>query len=155
MTNIRIRQARSGDWSKLEILVAGLCRYHGDQHKLTRTQFDSMAIGDDAPVTVLVAETEDGILAGFVAGFHLYRFEAGMVVFEIQNLFVAEEFRRQRIGEVLMISIMAEARRKKDAKAFALGALNWNDAAIEFYKQMGFAANPKSGDTTRLIRKEA
>jgi hypothetical protein len=73
MTNIRIRPARSGDWAQLEILVAGICQFHGDTHGLTRSQFDNFAIGDHAPVTVLVAESEDGILAGFVAGFAIYR----------------------------------------------------------------------------------
>lgn len=138
MTNIRIRPARSGDWSQFENLVAGICSFHGDQHGLTRAQFDIYAIGDNAPVTVMVAETEDGILAGFVAGFPVYHFHAGKTIFEIQNIFVAEEFRRQRIGEVLMISIMQAARRKDNAAAFKLGALNWNETALEFYKQLGF-----------------
>ncbi len=138
MTNIRIRPVRSGDWSQFEILVAGICNFHGDQHGLTRAQFDSYAIGDNAPVTVMVAETEDGILAGFVAGFPVYNFHAGKTIFEIQNLFVSEQFRRQRIGEVLMMSIMQAARRKDHAASFKLGALNWNETALEFYKQLGF-----------------
>ncbi len=155
MVNIRVRAARSGDWNKLETLIAGLCRYHGDQHKLTRTQFDNMTMGENAPVIVMVAETEDGILAGFVAGFFLYRFQEGLVAFEIQNLFVAETFRRNRIGEVLMISVMREARRRNDVGAFALGALNWNEAALEFYKQLGFEPNLRAADSVRLVRRTA
>ena len=137
-TKIKIRPVRSGDWAQFEMLVAGICGFHGDTHGLTRAQFDSYAIGENAPVTVMVAETEDGILAGFVAGFPVYHFHEGKTIFEIQNLFVAEPFRRQRIGEVLMIYIMQSARRKDNAASFKLGALNWNETALEFYKQLGF-----------------
>ncbi len=150
MTNIRIRPVRSGDWSQFETLVAGICQFHGDQHGLTRAQFDSFAIGENAPVTVLVAETEDGILAGFVAGFPVYNFHDGRTIFDIQNLFVAEPFRRQRIGEVLMMSIMQIARRKVEAAAFRLGTLNWNATALEFYKQLGFAERTDTAGTKYL-----
>lgn len=155
MTNIRIRPARSGDWSQLEKLVAGICQHHGDQHGLTRAQFDAFATGDNAPVTVLVAETEDAQLAGFVAGFAIYDFHMGQVKFEIHNLFVDEAFRRQRIGEVLMINIMQAARKKHEAVRFGLGALDWNKEALEFYKQLGFAPSQNAKETLRLSRQAA
>lgn len=149
---IRVRPVAQDDWAQFEILLAGICRYHGDQHALTREQFNSLAMGDAAPVTVLVAETEEGILAGYVAGFALYTLQQGETSFEIQNLFVAEEFRRQHIGEVLMISIMQAARRKHGSQSFRLGALKWNEAALEFYRQLGFVPNTKAQDTARLVR---
>lgn len=156
MTNIRIRPARSGDWSQLEMLVAGICSFHGDKHGLTRSQFDDLATRENAPVNVLVAETEEGALVGFVAGFAIYSFQEGRTNFEIQNLFVAENFRRQRIGEVLMINIMQLARRLHGTGViFRLGALNWNEAALEFYKQLGFGPSPNVAGTTILIKKTA
>lgn len=155
MTNIRIRPVRSGDWAQFETLVAGICSFHGDKHGLTRTQFDDFATREHAPVTVMVAETEEKVLVGFVAGFAIYSFQEGRTNFEIQNLFVAEEFRRQRIGEVLMMTIMQSARRRHGDVIFRLGALNWNAAALEFYKQFGFAPNLKASDTTILIKKTA
>ena len=155
MTNIRIRPVRSGDWLKLEILVAEICKFHGDKHGLTRAQFDDFATRDNAPITVLVAETEQGVFAGFVAGFPIYSFQAGKTMFEIQNLYVAEEFRRQRIGEVLMINIMQSARRKCGKVGFKLGALNWNEGALEFYKQLGFIPNPNPRESIKLVREIA
>lgn len=155
MTPIRIRPARSGDWAQLETLVAGICRYHGDKHALTRAQFDDFATQENAPVTVLVAETEEGVLTGFVAGFPIYSFQAGKTIFEIQNLYVAKEFRRQRMGEVLMMSIMQTARRRYGNVSFKLGALNWNKAALAFYHEMGFTTKTTSDDTIKLIRESA
>ena len=155
MTNIRIRPARSGDWSQLETLVAGISSFHGDKHGLTRSQFDNFAIGEHAPVTVLVAETEEGLLAGFVAGFAIYSFQEGRTNFEIQNLFVAENFRRQRIGEVLMMNIMQSARRRHGPLTFRLGALKWNETALKFYEQMGFVPSTRSLDNTVMIKKTA
>jgi GNAT superfamily N-acetyltransferase len=152
MIHIRIRPARSGDWSQFEPLVAGLCQFHGDQHGLTRAQFDDFTTRDDAPVTTLVAETESGILAGFAAGFATYDFHNGQTAFEIHDLFVAETFRRQRIGEILMTSIMQAARRKHGDVSFKLGAVNWNAPAIEFYKQLGFEQRAPTHDTIRLVR---
>jgi ribosomal protein S18 acetylase RimI-like enzyme len=155
VTNIKIRPVRSGDWLKFETLVAGICAFHGNKHGLTRSQFDDFATRENAPVTVLVAETEDSILAGFVAGFPNYSFQAGKTIFEIQNLYVAEEFRRQRIGEVLMMNIMQSARRKCGEVTFKLGARGWNEGALEFYKQLGFIPSPNSRETVKLIRDSA
>ena len=155
MTNLKIRPARSGDWPQLETLVAEISKFHGDTHGLTRATFDDFATRENAPVTVMVAETEDKLLVGFVAGFAIYDFHMGKTKFEIHNLFVHENFRRQRIGEVLMIHIMQVARRKLGAVRFGLGALNWNKEALEFYKQLGFAPNESAKDTLRLFREGA
>lgn len=142
MVAIRIRPVRSGDWSQFEKLVAGICAFHGDSHQLTRLQFDELAARENAPVTVLVAETEDGDLAGFAAGFAIYNFHDGQTLFEIQNLFVAEHYRRQRIGESLMVALMQFARHHHRAAGFKIGALKWNDAAIAFTGKWGLALTP-------------
>jgi GNAT superfamily N-acetyltransferase len=152
MTAIRVRPARSGDWAQFEGLVAGICLFHGDQPGLTRARFDALACGENAPILTLVAETEDGILAGFVAGFPVFEFQQGKAGFQVQNLFVAEAFRRERIGEVLMLSIMQQARRLCKAEVFKLGAEDWNEGAINFYKQLGFAENTNAKKDVRLIR---
>lgn len=154
-TAIKIRPVRSGDWAQFENLIAGICRYHGDTHGLTRVQFDKMAVGMNAPVTTLVAETTDGTLAGFVAGFTVFHFHQGERCFEIQNLYVAENFRRQRIGEVLMLNIIDTAKHKHGAAKFKIGALNWNETAVQFYKQLGFNENTHSKDTIRLTKEVA
>ncbi len=149
---INIRAVRSGDWAKFETLVAGICRAHNDTHGLTRASFDAFAVGPGAPMIVLVAETEQGILAGYVAGHPVYSFQEGLTIFEIQNLYVVPEFRRNRIGEVLMIRIIQDAGRKHGATRFKLGARSWNREAIEFYKQLGFSESTLSKDTIRLTR---
>jgi|GEM_PF-998989 len=151
-TPMRIRSVRSGDWTQFEILVAGICGYHGDKHGLTRPQFDNFATRENAPVIVLVAETENGILAGFVAGYPVYSFQAGKTSFDIQNLYIADDFRRQRIGEVLMMGIMQAAQRKYGEVTFQLGALPWNEPALEFYKQMGFTPPLNSRGTIHLVK---
>lgn len=152
VTPIRIRSAQGDDWPQLECLVAGICRYHGDTSALTRDTFFDFALRDNAPMIVLVAETEDGILAGFAAGFPRFDFPQGQTLFEIHNLFVLDSFRRQRIGEVLMIGTMQAARQKFGNVRFGLGALRWNATALEFYKQLGFTPNDRSAETIRLVR---
>lgn len=149
---IKIRPVRSGDWVKFETLVAGICGHHGDKHGLTRRQFDMLAIGDDAPVTVLVAETVEGILAGYVAGQPHFRFQQGVVGFDIQNLYVAPELRRNRSGEVLMITIIQTAQKRHGATTFKLGAQAWNADAIAFYRQLGFNEKYRTKETIFLNR---
>lgn len=141
MTHIHIRPTRSGDWAQLEGLVAGICQHHGDTHKLTRAQFDALATKPNAPMIVLVAETLEGVLAGYVAGFAIFSFQEGAVKFEVQNLFVREEFRGHKIGELLMTHIMQMARDKHKATLFRLSAHTTNDNAINFYRHIGFIEN--------------
>lgn len=152
MLNIRIRNARSGDWAQLELLIAGLCQAHGDKHGITRKVFDDMVCRESAPVTLLVAETQEGILAGYVCGFAMYEFHSGRTKFRIQNLFVAEKFRRNRIGEALLLTIQNEAREKLGAIAFGIGVENWNTAALSLYKQLGFVENEYAKTSTILVR---
>ncbi|OIN86873.1 MAG: hypothetical protein AUJ12_04490 [Alphaproteobacteria bacterium CG1_02_46_17] len=152
MLTIKIRTARSGDWSQLEPLIAGLCQVHGDKHGITRKQFDDMVCRSNAPVILLVAETPEGILTGYVCGFMMYEFHSGKNRFRIQNLFVAEPFRRNRIGEALLLSIQREAREKLHAQGFGIGVENWNDAVLTLYKQMGFSENENAKNSTMLIR---
>ncbi len=152
MLNIRIRNARSGDWAQLELLIAGLCQAHGDKHGITRKSFDDMVCSENAPVTLLVAETQEGVLAGYVCGFAIYEFHSGITKFRIQNLFVAEEFRRNRIGEALLLTIQNEAKDKHNAQGFGIYAENWNTAALNLYKQLGFKESDSQRKSTGLVR---
>ena len=154
MLAIRIRSARSGDWTKLEPLIAGLCRAHGDEHGITRAQFDKLVCAPEAPVTLLVAENDDGRIAGYVCGFPIYEFHSGKTKFRIQNIFVAAEFRRNRIGEALLISIQNKARNQFGAEGFGLGVENGNIAAISLYRQMGFSESDRAKNST-LLSKDA
>ena len=122
MLAIRIRAARSGDWARLETLIAGICRYHGDTIGLKRPQFDALVCADNAPMIVLVAETAEGIFAGYVAGYAMYEFQSGQTNFNIQNLYVAEEFRRQRVGETLLVAIVREARQRFPVQRIGIGS---------------------------------
>lgn len=152
MLTIRIRAARSGDWAQLEPLVAGICRAHGDQYGLKRQQFDAWVCADHAPMIVLVAETPEGILAGYVAGFAVHEFHSGKTNFNIENLFVAKPFRRKRIGEALMISIMRAAREKYDTNGIRISAENWNENALTLYRQLGFSEPQHGRPSTRLFK---
>lgn len=152
MLAIRIRSARSGDWTKLEPLIAGLCRAHGDKHGISRMQFDKLVCAPDAPVVLLVAENEDGRIAGYVCGFPIYEFHSGKTKFRIQNIFVDEPFRRNRIGEALLISIQNKAREQLGAESFGLGVENWNNAALSLYRQLGFTENDRAKNSTILSK---
>jgi ribosomal protein S18 acetylase RimI-like enzyme len=155
MPSIRIRPARSGDWLQLEKLVAGIAEFHGESHKLTRARFDELACGANPFVLVLVAETEDGTLAGYVAGFPIFEFHNGRSGFQVDNLYVCDNFRRERVGESLMLFLIQAAREKYQSERFKLGAKEWNSVAICFYKQMGFEENPQSSESVILRREFA
>lgn len=152
MLTMTIRPARSGDWTQLEPLIDGLCRVHGDKSGLTRRQFDMWVCRDSAPMTVLVAETEGGIIAGYVSGFALHEFHAGLTHFSIENLYVIEPMRRKRIGESLLLSIIEVARKKHEACRIRIAAESWNDTALGLYRELGFIENAAQRPTTRLFR---
>lgn len=139
MIPIRIRPVRSDDWSQFETLVSSITEFHKETHGLTQARFEELTCGHQEPrVLALVAETEDGSLAGYVCGFPIFSFHKGRAGFQVDNLYVSSSFRRNRIGEALMLAVIERAKEIYRAEVFKLGVLDWNTAAIDLYKQLGF-----------------
>jgi ribosomal protein S18 acetylase RimI-like enzyme len=89
------------------------------------------------PSTLLIVAEADGELAGFVA-LHVQnlveRDEPGC---EVAGLVVAERFRRQGIGELLMEAVENEAR-KRGGRYLVLNTAHRRADAHAFYEALGY-----------------
>ncbi len=94
-------------------------------------EYAALFARDTPKRVVLVAEQAQGRVAGFVVA------RCAAEEWEIENVVVEEEFRRQGIGRSLIEELLAEARRRGVA-AILLEVRESNAAALGLYKKLGF-----------------
>ncbi len=91
--------------------------------------------------SIFIAETDDKLAAGFI----LIKKCDNCGHYEVDQLFVKEEFRSQKVGKGLMQLAIEEA--KKDGMPIELEVYKSNAHAIKFYENLGFT---ESGVLMRL-----
>ena len=77
----------------------------------------------------------DGKAAGYVIFYNFYSSFAGPGLF-LEDIYVRETFRGKGVGKALMAEIARIALRE-GFKAMRWEVLDWNQAAIDFYKKLG------------------
>lgn len=83
-------------------------------------------------ITVYVAETEDKVVIGYL----LLKNCVHCGHFEVDQLFVKEQYRNQKVGNGLMDLAIDEA--KREDKPLMLEVYKTNSKAIRFYEKLGF-----------------
>jgi GNAT superfamily N-acetyltransferase len=73
---------------------------------------------------------------GFVLFFHNYSTFLGRPGLYIEDLFVAEEYRRRGFGRALF-SHVARLAKERECGRLEWSVLDWNEAAIQFYRKLG------------------
>lgn len=89
------------------------------------------AIFDSAPRRVAILIEADAIAGFIVAG-------AFASEWEIENIVIAENVRRQGLGRLLLLDLLDRARREK-ARSVFLEVRDSNSAAKRLYESVGFA----------------
>jgi len=79
---------------------------------------------------------KDGEAVGMALYFFAYYTWVGKTLY-LDDLYVKEKYRGNKIGSLLMQKMMDVAKEEK-CKRLRLQVLHWNDKAIEFYKKSGF-----------------
>lgn len=128
--NIQARRAVSADGSAIFECAKRLATSFVVQEHAFASVFSELLASPQA--CLLVAEVDAQII-GYVLGFDHYTFYANGRVAWVEEIFVAEEFRRHRIGDRLMQGIEAWAR-QREAKLVALATRR----AAHFYKALGY-----------------
>jgi ribosomal protein S18 acetylase RimI-like enzyme len=82
----------------------------------------------------------DGAPVGFAAYYLAYSTNRTAWSIHLQDIFVRESHRGQRIGAHL-IRALAEVAKRHGYEAVELEVLTWNDGAREFYESHGFTVN--------------
>lgn len=143
MTTVLIRPARRDDVPALADLIEEIERFYGavDIQPLAerRTQTEEALFGAPPLAHALVAETEDGTLAGLAAYSFLWPATNATHSLFLKELYVRESVRQQGVGARLMAELRGIA-----AARPGCGRMEWmtdstNPSARRFYKSLGFA----------------
>lgn len=134
---INIRKATAEDVDVLYDLIIGIAQYH-DQEKFVLTDKKELlksGFSDSPRFGALIAEFNDKI-AGYVSYTFNYSIWAGGEYVNIDDVFVSEAFRGQKVGEKLMHRIKSLCREQGIEK------VRWevqsdNAGAIRFYERLG------------------
>jgi GNAT superfamily N-acetyltransferase len=131
--SINIRKATEEDFPAILSLIKELAAFEKSPEQVTNTTrqmkkekhlFDSF-----------VAETDSGEIVGMAVYFFAYYTWVGKSLY-LEDIYVKEPFRRNRIGSALLKKIF-EVARTEDCKRVRWQVLSWNHSAIEMYSKSG------------------
>jgi GNAT superfamily N-acetyltransferase len=137
MDNIKIRKAELKDVTTILNLIKELAEYEKLLDKVTATEDKLMntIFGKDKFVEVWLAEINDES-AGQVFFFRNYSTFLAKPGFYIEDIYVRPQFRGKGVGKKLLNKVIELAKEKNYGRV-EWCVLNWNEPAIEFYKNIG------------------
>jgi GNAT superfamily N-acetyltransferase len=143
---LSIRLATIDDVALLRKLIRELAEYENelDQVLITEAELMRDGFGPEPKFRVLLAYW-DQEPAGYALFFDFYSTWRGRQMF-LEDLFVREACRGKRIGKALLAAVARIAERE-GCHGMRWEVLDWNHAAVEFYKSLG----AKFLDDWRLI----
>jgi len=132
-----IRAASRGDVAAIHAMVRELAEYE----KLTQlcvstaAQIEQELFGDRRNAEALIAR-EAGEPVGFALYFHNYSTFLGRKGLYLEDLFVRPAHRRRGCGRALLLAV-ARIAAERGCGRFEWMALDWNEPALDFYRQLG------------------
>jgi len=141
--DVNIRHASNEDLTKVHELIGELAAYEEAPDEVTldeatfKKDFQS---GHKPYFNILVAESEQTIV-GFALYFFTYSTWKGRCLY-LEDFYVKANHRRKRIGQALFETILTIAK-EEAVKRLAWQVLEWNEPAIEFYKQYNAELDPE------------
>ena len=137
-----IRKAVESDVDEIGALIRELADYEGLTHEVEWDidQLRTALFGPEAVTGVLIAETDDGAIAGFALWFPTFSTFLGRTGIWLEDLFVRSEYRGAGYGRALL----GELRSMTDGRV-EWAVLDWNTSAVDFYDSLG--AQPVDGWT--------
>jgi GNAT superfamily N-acetyltransferase len=139
----RLRPAAACDCEGLVSLISGLAEYEHLTHQLeiTPEKLATHLFGPRPVAEALVAEAVDGALIGFALYFTNFSTFLAKPGLYLEDLFVLPEARRMGVGRAL-ISAVARLAAERDYGRFEWAVLDWNEPALQFYRQLGATVLP-------------
>jgi GNAT superfamily N-acetyltransferase len=153
MTEILVRSASTEDVPLILSFINELAEYERLSHEVVATEemLREHLFGERPAAEVLIAE-HGGEAAGFALFFHTFSTFLGKPGIYLEDLYVRPEFRRAGIGRALLVHL-ANVARERGCGRLEWSVLDWNEAAIGFYR--GIGASPVSGWTVYRVTGEA
>jgi GNAT superfamily N-acetyltransferase len=133
---VSIRSGTVDDVPLLKTLVQEFATFERLPAAITEEQLRRDGFGTQPKFRVLIAEI-DSLPAGYALFFDYYSSFQGYGIF-LEDLFIRPQFRGKSVGRALLAHL---ARTTEEANGFGImfNVLDWNNAAIEFYRGLGAA----------------
>jgi GNAT superfamily N-acetyltransferase len=131
---IKIRKAVKEDCARLLELVTELAVYEKAPQEVTVTvaHFEESGFAENPVWWAFVAEA-DGKTEGFALYYIRYSTWKGQRMY-LEDIIVTEKMRGKGLGKLLFDALIKEAKEKKFS-GMVWQVLEWNEAAINFYKK--------------------
>lgn len=131
-----VRDATPADLPEILAMVRELAAYERepDAVEFDAAEFGRNIFGEDAVAHALIAETDDGAVAGFALWFRTFSTWLGRPGIWLEDLFVRPAYRRLGLGRELL-----EALRARTDGRVEWSVLDWNTPAHDFYRTLGAA----------------
>lgn len=131
--SIHIRKAEEADFPAILEMIKSLALFEKAPEKVSNS-VEQMKAEKDL-FRCVVAETKTGEIVGMALWFYAYYTWVGKSLY-LDDLFVKETHRKNKIGTLLLNYIM-EVARDENCKRVRWQVLNWNTNAIELYRKAG------------------
>jgi len=135
--DIQIRKSSPDEVSAIVRLMRDFAEYENlaEYCEITEERLFDVMFGEDAFVEGLVAfcEKEPVAYAMFYPYFASFRGQCG---YYLEDIFIAEDFRRNGLGEA-MVKIIAKLARQRGFERIDFQVLEWNAPAVKFYEKLG------------------
>lgn len=140
MAPLRIEPATAQDVGLIRSFIRELADYErlGDQVVATEERLREQLFGPRPGAEVVIARWE-GEPAGFALFFHNFSTFLGRRGLYLEDLFVRPAFRGRGVGRALL-EFLARAAVERGCGRLEWSVLDWNEAAIAFYRGLGATA---------------
>ena len=137
---ISIRAATPADLPLIAQLIRDLAEYERLSHavRFDEGMLEAYLFGIRPMAEVVIAEL-DGVAHGFALFFHNFSTFEGRPGIYLEDLFVRTEARGAGLGKALLAHL-AQLAIERGCARLEWSVLDWNDAAIGFYRKLGAAA---------------
>ncbi len=154
---VSIRPATPDDVPLIRKLIAELAEYEklADTAVATDAGLRESLFGPHPAAEVLIGEVDDHA-AGFALFFHNFSTFTGKRGLYLEDIFVRPAFRGVGLGKQLMAAL-ARIAVQRDCARFEWSVLDWNTAAIDFYRAIGamgmdeWTLQRLEGDALRML----
>ncbi|HKP67877.1 MAG TPA: GNAT family N-acetyltransferase [Pyrinomonadaceae bacterium] len=135
--DIQIRKSTPNEVPTIVRLMRDFAEFEdlGDYCEITEDRLFNVMFGDEGFVEGLVAfhQGEAVAYALFYPYFASFRGQCG---FYLEDIFIAEDFRRNGLGEA-MVRIIARLAKQRGYERIDFQVLEWNAPAVKFYEKLG------------------
>jgi len=142
VSELRLASATPPDVPAILEMIHGLAEFERLDHLCVASEDDiEHALFDDQAVAEVVLAWEGDKTAGFALFFQNFSTFLGRRGLYLEDLFVRPSFRRRGYGRALLVHL-ARLAVERGCGRFEWAVLDWNDASIGFYEQLGAQVLP-------------